>query len=120
MKDTLDLQSNLSQFIGTEKYYFNPLYRWMQYTEGAKYFFENAGGGAYWFSDIIGTEMKDMALRTGFLSITLSVTNGKAVILVTDGDYEEMYRKHISFTDCPDGEWKFFVVGGVLMLTSEY
>jgi hypothetical protein len=120
MKDTLELQSALAHFVGSENYHFSRLYRWMQYTDGVKFFFENAGNGAYWLCDIIGTELKDMALKLGFLAITLSVTNGKGVLLVTDGDYEELYRKHFSFTDCPDGDWKFFTVGGVLMLASEY
>lgn len=119
--DTLDLQSNLSQFIGTEQYHFNPLYRWLKYTDGVKYFAENAGGGAYWFLDIVGTELRELANFRGFLVIELLVNDsGNADIFVTDGDDSQLLKRHIGWSDCPPGNWRFFLQGDVLMLTSEY
>ena len=120
MNDTLDFQSALGNFIGTEHYYFNPLYKWMKYTDGVKFFAENAGGGAYWLLDIIGTETKKLLDQVGFLSIELEVNDGKAQLRITDGDYKPMMSKAIGFTDCPAGTWKFFLVDSVLMLSSEY
>lgn len=120
MNDTIDLQSSLGNFIGTERYYFNPLYKWMKYTDGVKFFAENAGGGAYWLLDIIGTETKRLFDEHGFLSIVLDVKDGKAELRVEDGDYHLLMKRDIDFTDCPDGVWRFFMQGDVLMLTSEY
>lgn len=119
--DTITLQQELEQFIGTEKYHYNPLYRWLKYTDGVKYFAENAGGGAYWFLDIIGTELRSLAHFRSFLVIELRVhANQSADIVVTDGDDSELWAKVISATDCPTGNWRFFLQGDVLMLTSEY
>jgi hypothetical protein len=119
--DTIELQSSLAQFIGTEQYYVNPLYRWLKYTDGVKYFAENAGGGAYWFLDIIGTELLDLARREGFLTIELLVReDSSACIVVTDGNGHTLKSRPIDATDCPTGNWRFFIQSDVLMLTSEY
>lgn len=119
--DTIELQSSLTQFIGTEQYHFNPLYPWLKYTDGAKYFAEKAGGGAYWFLDIIGTEFQPMTRRSSFLTIDLLVNDsGNADIFVTDGNDRQLLKKRIGWTDCPIGTWRFFLQNHVLMLTSEY
>jgi len=116
-----DFPSELGQFTGTEKYYFNPLYRWMQYTDGVKHFAQHAGGGAYWFLDIVGTEMRSvMDKGEDFLCIDLVVADESAKILVTDGNDKKLWSRNINYTDCPAGSYKFFLVGGVLMLASEY
>ena len=121
MNDTIDLQSSLGQFIGTEQYHFNPLYRWLRYTDGVKYFAENAGGGAYWFLDIIGTELVSLARSQDFLTVDLKVhANESCDIVVTDGNDNELWRRLIGWTDCPVGDWRFFLQNNVLMLTSEY
>lgn len=117
----MSLQSALAQFTGTESYHVNPMYRWLKYTDGVYYFVNNAGGGAYWFLDIIGTELRGMAQFRSFLSITLDVdANQKAVIKVTDGDDEQLWSRTIDWTDCPTGEYRFFVTSDVMMLASEY
>lgn len=118
--DTLELQSGLINFYGTENYYANPFYQWMRYTDGVKFFFENAGGGAYWFSDIIGTEMKKLTATEEFIVIELKSDGKSADIIGTDGNENEVYRRKIEFTDCPAGKWKFFLTDNVLMLASEY
>ena len=119
--DTIDLQSSLGQFIGTELYHFNPLYPWLKYTDGVQYFANKAGGGAYWFLDIVGTEVQPFARRLGFLTVDLTVYREQsAKIVVTDGDDHELWEKLIEWTDCPVGTWRFFLQRGVLMLTSEY
>lgn len=119
--DTIELQTSLSQFIGTEKYHFNPLYRWMNYTDGVQYFAKNAGGGAYWFLDIVGTEVQPLTNRRPFLTVDLVVRSySDAEIVVTDGNDNHVWTKKINGTDCPVGTWRFFLQRGVLMLTSEY
>lgn len=117
----MSFESDLAQFIGTEQYRFNPLYRWLKYTDGVHYFVNNAGGGAYWFLDIVGTELRRLADKHGFLTVDLRVhANESCDIVVTDGNENELWAKRISWTDCPTGEWRFFLQNSVLMLTSEY
>lgn len=120
MKDPAELRSQLSQHIGTESYTYNPLYPWLNYTDGAKDFAKHAGNGAYWFLDIIGTELHRLANREDFLAITLGVKDSAAVITVDDGNGKVLWSKQITFTDCPEGEWKFFLTHHVLMLSQEY
>lgn len=119
--DAITLQSELQQFTGTEQYYYSPFYRWMKYTDGVKFFAENAGGGAYWLLDIIGTEFRRLFDEHGFLVIELRVHDNESCdLVVEDGNYNELFARKISFTDCPQGVWRFFLQGNVLMLTSEY
>lgn len=117
-----DFPSNLAQFTGTEQYHFNPLYRWLRYTDGVKYFCQHAGGGAYWFLDIMGTEMRKLSDAEPFvISIKLSVKEDNACkITADDGDGKILWFRNISYTDCPAGEYRFFLCNQVLMLASEY
>lgn len=116
-----DFPNELSQFTGTEQYYSNPLYRWLKYTDGVKFFCQNAGGGAYWFLDIVGTELRSLAHHNTFLVIDLVVdAKEKCEIRVTNGDDEKLWSKKIGYTDCPAGSYKFFLYSDVMMLASEY
>ena len=113
---------DLSQFYGTENYYrTNPFFaKDMVHTDGVQYFADNAGNGAYWFLDIVATEAFPLLKKEPFLAIKLTVANGSADISIEDGDYRTFKQKHIAHTDCPDGEYQFFLTDNVLMLTSEY
>lgn len=117
------LKSELSQFIGSEQLYFNPLYRAMRYTDGVKYFANTAG--AYWLLDIIGTEYhpKTVGQRPEwdyFLSIKMEVKDSEAGIRVTDGNDTTFVERRVDFTDCPEGQWNFYLTNNVLLLPSEY
>lgn len=124
-------KSDLAQFTGTENHYRHGLNRTVLYTDGVKFFAERAGGGAYWFLDILATELNDIRKTEGFLSIkldvkgTLSANVHTAQVIVDDGNGNVLHTKDIAFTDCPVGEWKFYMAdagGGlsVIMLPSEY
>jgi len=108
---------DLSQFYGTEGYYRHSFTQ-MDYTDGVRYFAEQAG--AYWFLDIVSSEYFMLMRDLGFITIDLHSENGKADITVTDGNNKTLAKKHIDITDCPDGLYKFYFQDGVLMLTSEY
>jgi hypothetical protein len=111
------MELNLDQFYGTEQYYRHPLTNSV-YTDGVKYFAEKAG--AYWFLDIVFSEYTSLFSVDDFLSITLFVGSLGADISVTNGDEDILATKRIQFTDCPQGEYKFFYADNVLMLTTEY
>lgn len=108
---------DLSQFYGTETWYKHPLTGGL-YTEGVRYFAMEAG--AYWFLDIVFTEYMEMMEREEFLTIELKVKGSKADIVVTDGNKNVLATREISFTDCPEGDYRFFYTGKVLLLPSEY
>ena len=108
---------DLSPFYGTEHYYNHPFTSSL-YTDGVKYFAEQAG--AYWFLDIVFSEYHMLMRDKWFLTVDLSAENGKADITVTDGNGGTFAKKHIDITDCPDGLYQFYFQDGVLMLTSEY
>ncbi|WP_367647233.1 DUF6876 family protein [Achromobacter animicus] len=45
----------------------------------------------------------------------------KATITVDDGrGNPPVYLRRIEFTDCPEGEWKFYFTNRTIMLPSEY
>lgn len=115
----MELQQELRQFTGTEHYYKHN-FGGMLYTDGVKYFAEKAGGGAYWFLDIVSTELMRLADKEGFLSIHLKAKEGTAVLSADDGNDNILWTKAVEFTDCPDGDWHFYLTDKVLLLTSEY
>jgi hypothetical protein len=110
---------DLSQFTGTEAYHrtfmFTPK---LKHTDGVQYFAEQAQ--AFWFLDIVATEIYPMQENDPFLTIYLTVRDGKAEIIVQDGDISRLMQRQIEFTDCPDGVYSFFLTDDVLMLCSEY
>jgi hypothetical protein len=110
---------DLSQFYGTEQYHktflFNPN---LVHTDGVQYFADQAG--AFWLLDIIATEVYPLTKKNPFMVITMTVADKKAKLVVDDGDDNWIYQKNIDFTDCPDGEYRFYLIGDVLMLPSEY
>jgi hypothetical protein len=117
-----DLESNLCQFTGTEQWHRHGLNRNMLYTDGAQYFAENAGGGAYWFLDIVATEIFALQKAEPFICIDLIVWGDKpgARIVATDGNDNEIWAREIEYTDCPIGNWKFYLTDNVMLLPSEY
>jgi hypothetical protein len=110
---------DLSQFYGTEKYHktfvFSPN---LKHTDGVQYFAEQAG--AFWFLDIVATEIYPFSDKYPFMTIYLTVKDGEAEIIVQDGDISRVFQRHINFTDCPEGTYEFFLTDDVLMLCSEY
>jgi len=107
--------SDLNQFSGTTRYY----RYWTQrllYTDGVQYFAQRAG--AYWFLDIVATEI--IGLPEPFMVVKLLSENDSGVITVDDGNGKIVYRRKIEWTDCPEGEWKFYLTDGVMMVPSEY
>jgi len=112
------LKTNLAAFCGGGDVYRHPLNRNFMYTEGAKYFADNAG--AHWFLDIVATELAALQADEGFIVASIAVANSRAVITATDGNTKTIFFKRIEFTDCPEGNWKFYLVDYLLMLPNEY
>jgi hypothetical protein len=120
MMNAQELKQGMYNFTGTEQWYRHSLNRYMLYTDGTQFFAENAGGGAYWFLDLVAFELFPLQEKEPFLFITLSSKDRSAVIKVADGNENIVYTKQIEFTDCPEGDWIFYLTDNVLLLTSEY
>lgn len=113
------LRADLSQFTGTEEWYRHILQRSFLYTEGVKYFCEKAE--AYWFlDDFLALQVFPLQQRSPFLVVELKVENGKAEIIVTDGNDLKLWSRRIPFTDAPQGTWRFYVSDNICLLPSEY
>ena len=114
----METKIDLSGFHGTSAYHRSSMFSPMVHTDGVESFASQAH--AYWFLDVVSTEIYPLLEREFFLSIKLVVVNDSASIFVTDGDDNPVFKKEIEFTDCPQGIYEFFLTDNVLMLTQEY
>ena len=117
MTKSKELEQYMSNFYGTEKYYETP-YGFVL-TDGAKAFALKAE--AYWFITLVGSIFitKHKNFVDDLVSIKLVVKKQAAYVEFTNSD-KTFYTQDIPFTDCPAGEWLFFLTGGALMWHGEY
>lgn len=112
--------AQLTQFIGTEKYY--RISRRHLLTDGTKYLAENAE--CFWMMDAIASHLSEIGTNDWFVQVKVQVHGTKATMIYDDGNGNELARQEIAYTDFPleaisiyacwDGEhW-------VIMLPSEY
>lgn len=120
-----ELKRGLENFYGSEVLYRIPLVPFT-ITEGVQYFVENAE--AFWLLTDIGvlfsSKLELEQQEDTFFDIVLLVKNGGAVLTFGDGNGNILYSHTYTYTDCPEGEWKFFLEGPrgdrVLLLPSEH
>jgi len=111
----------LAHFCGSTEFYRHPLNSNLKYTEGVEYFAQHMGGGAYWFLDLVASELADLMETEEFLTVVLDVKpDTTAELRVEDGNGGVLFPKTIPFTDAFVGEWKFFLVNNILLLPREY
>lgn len=117
--DAHELKVELAQYYGgDENVYRHALNAKFNYTAGMKALFSNAGGGAYWLSDILATEpaILNGVKQHGFCVGVLDSTGGSAGLTVAvDYDSETktfltpVFTRFIPVTDFPEGHWKFYL-----------
>lgn len=124
-KTIAEVLPDLGQYYGTLGYLRHrivPVGPGLLLTDGARYVAEEAG--AYWLMDKVLLNAKEWLLEgNGFCVVELLVTDGKALLEVSDGDEGRIHTEEIAFTDFPEPGIRFFLLDGdepVLMLTSEY
>lgn len=123
------LKTDLLQFTGSQRYYFQPLYPWLKYTEGVRFFMQEAK--CWWLLDKLGTELAPrFANKMQFwaqVEVTSTEEHG-AHILVLEKVWDEQRKgsNHIcvlddlvSTTDLPVGTWKFVLNHRVMCLPQE-
>lgn len=119
MNSTQNLQSELSQFIGTEK-----LYRITSshlLTDGTKYLAEQAK--CFWLMTAISSHLT-RSYNDYFAVARLVVKDASATLTLDDGNDNVYARQKIEYTDFPLSEIKLYCSFDgeywVIMLTSEY
>ncbi|HQR86487.1 MAG: hypothetical protein B7Y59_03920 [Burkholderiales bacterium 35-55-47] len=119
MNSTHNLQSELSQFIGTEKLY--PITSRHVLTDGTKYLAENEK--SFWLFDAIASHLT-RSYEDHFAVARLVVNGSSAVLTLDDGNDNVFATQAIEYTDFPLNEIKLYCSFDgehwVIMLTSEY
>ena len=114
-----EMRSEMQQYIGTVSYH-NLSLTSLLATDGVRIVAEKAE--AFWLIDAIGsyqTNPKVQALAIQFW--TLEVKDNQAVLFcVEDCGMPRIVEQEIKYTDFPDGNWKFYVQQGIMMLPGEY
>ena len=113
-----DLEQIMSYCYGTEHYYKIPAYSF-KYTDGIKTFCENAD--AYWLLDIIESVCRThKEIHNDFILIELSVNKDNQATITFEDAKNTFYKQQISFTDCPEGTWRFYFDNNVFFWNGEY
>ncbi len=119
MKSTQNFQSELSQFIGTEKFYRITSRHLL--TDGTKYLAEQAK--CFWLMDAIASHLPKY-FADYFCVANLVVKDSSAVLTIDDGNGNVYARQMIEYTDFPLSEIKLYCSFDgeywVVMLPSEY
>jgi hypothetical protein len=117
--NTQELLTNLSQFIGTEKYY-RITHRHLL-TDGTKYLAENSE--CFWLMTAIASHLPKQ-FHDYFTVINLTVKESAAQLTLDDGNGNVFAQQFIEYTNFPLSELKLYCAFDgeywVIMLTSEY
>ncbi|MFH1678815.1 MAG: DUF6876 family protein [Candidatus Omnitrophota bacterium] len=110
-------ENELRQFTGTE-YWHRHLSGYL-YTDGVLYVAKE--GGAFWLVDKILFTTRAKNNLQEFGAWRLEVNDDKSAILVCeDGNYHELYREKIEWTDFPLNKFDLWFENSVLILPSEH
>ena len=105
-----ELENIMSYATGTESYTRYGIVNKILLTDGVVTFAEKAG--CFWFLDELTISLLPKAIKKEqeetFFAIKLKVKNEKARIVITDGNENVLVEKRIAYTDCPNGDWKFY------------
>ena len=110
--DDLKLKE-LGGFTGTTAYH-NVL--GVNVTDGIAYIMRN--GYSWVVTDAIAVIIRKLKTHP-FLSVKLKLNNGKADMIIENGNTHRLYKQHYSFTNAKR-ELLLFFTNNVLMVNSEY
>ena len=114
-----ELQANLTQFIGTERYYRITQHHLL--TDGTKYLAEQAK--CFWLMDAIASHLPKQ-FHDYFAVANLTVKNSSAQLTLDDGNGNVFAQQFIEYTDFQLSELKLYCAFDgqywVIMLISEY
>jgi len=114
-----ELKTEMQQCTGTTGYH---KLTWLPLlaTDGVKTVAEKAG--AFWLVDAIASyqanpEVKKLAIQFWRLEVK---DNAAVLYCVEDSGMPRIVEQEIEYTDFPDGDWRFYVQHGIIMLPGEY
>ena len=107
---------------GANRFYSHWFVRKFQYSDGVQ---DLADCGLFWFLDIVATEVAQLAPLGDLGEVHIKVTDGIANLwLSLDDDAPHAWQRPGVSTDCPEGNWMFFLVNEgsryAFILPSEY
>ena len=114
-------ESDLAGFTGTEGYYSHFIGNF-KFTDGVHYLAEH--GKCYWLLDLIGSyQMSDKKIRNmhyQFWKLKVNEDKSAVVTMKEDSDQPVVVKQRIPCTDFPLDAVELWMIGGVLILPSEY
>lgn len=110
-------ENELNQFTGTEHWY-KHLSGYL-YTDGVLYMAQE--GGAFWLVDkiLLTTRAKKDLQEFGAWKLKVN-EDSTAILVCEDGNYNELYREKIEWTDFSLKRIDLWFENGVLILPSEH
>jgi len=116
----IELKCNLAQCTGTEHYYYYPnVMTKAHFTDGIFCLREEAKCDWLVSDILIASRMKFKNIP--FQIWIIKVKDGEGLLTMNeDTDEPILYTQYYSFTDFPEGEFKLYLIDGVLLLPSEY
>jgi hypothetical protein len=121
MMEPSELKEQLKHFTGSQVIYqYDFLWVKMLYTEGIKFLCDNAE--SYWLLNLIASwqdEIKEADREFQVWELKQAPSIGWTVIC-TDGNDNVLCRQELTYSDFPLPKIKLWLVGGTLMLPSEY
>ena len=113
-----NLLNAMALCYGTEDYHTNDNLSF-DYTDGVKTFCENAE--AYWLLDLVESVVKTKPeMNSDLICITLKVKEDNTARITFRKRIKIIHNQKIPFTDCPNGEWKFYYKDKTFFWCDEY
>lgn len=118
MKTPEQIKEDLMQFTGTCHYYKHPF--GIVFTDGIKYLADECQ--CYWLIDIVASyQFEPKVKNEDFQVYKLKVNEDKSAILtIEEGNYIEVARQDIEFTDMILNEVEIWFANGVCYLPTEH
>lgn len=113
------LEAALSGFIGSEQWF--RVYPNVLITEGVKFLCDQAK--CYWLIDCIysyQTIPKVAQEVFQMLELTVNLEEHTGILVVTDGNDNELHRQALEYTDFPLQRLKLYYTDGTVLLPREY
>jgi hypothetical protein len=119
MNTAVEIKDALNHCTGTSQYHrFSPFPFFPVATDGVKLLADMAE--CYWLLDVIGSYQLDKRLCKQFQVWTLDVNEDESAIVKGYNDTELIIEQEIEWTTFPMETIKLYLIGGVLLLPSEY
>jgi hypothetical protein len=118
---TAELLENLSQFIGTERYY--RLLPTFVVTEGLKYLMDEAD--CYWLAQLFGLHLISIDFNNNQFTVLVFTRKSEGgIVNIEDGNGNLFVQQRLDYTDFPFDEYRLYACWDgehwVGMLVSEY